>query len=62
MVSMMPLALFFTRCPWCKSIDFRSVGVRNPVEKALHWLVHPYRCCLCGHHFFLFRWQTPATA
>ena len=52
-------SLFENRCPHCKSIDFRDVGIRNGVEKALRWLVHPYRCSLCGHHFYLFR--QPAT-
>jgi len=47
-------------CPRCKSIEFRSVGVRNKLESMLQWLVQPYRCGLCGHHFFLFRWQAPA--
>ena len=51
----------FSHCPFCKSIDFRSVGVRNAMEKALHWLLQPYRCSLCGQHFFLFRWQAPFT-
>ena len=51
--------LFSTRCPHCKSIDFRGVGVRNALESAVHWLLLPYRCDLCGHHFFLFRWQAP---
>jgi transposase-like protein len=48
-----------TRCPYCKSIEFRGVGVRNAVEKAFSWIVSPYRCSLCGHHFFLFRWRAP---
>jgi transposase-like protein len=51
------VGLFSTGCPHCKSIDFRSVGIRNPVERALGWLLQPCRCTLCGHHFFLFRWQ-----
>jgi transposase-like protein len=50
--------LFSTQCPHCRSIDFRDVGVRNATERAFHWLVHPYRCALCGHHFFLFRWRS----
>jgi hypothetical protein len=41
-------------------MDLRSVGIRNGLEKAFHWLLQPYRCCLCGRHFFLFRWQTAA--
>jgi hypothetical protein len=49
------------QCPHCKSVDFRSVGVRNSIEKALQWIVVPYRCCLCGHHFFLFRWLIPVS-
>ena len=52
--------MFSTRCPHCRSIAFRSVGSRNDFEKALRWLVLPYRCVLCSRHFFLFRWQTPA--
>ena len=50
-----------SRCPYCKSVDFRSVGVRNSLEKAVYWLIQPYRCALCGRHFFLFRWQAPIT-
>lgn len=53
-------ALFSTRCPYCRSIDFRGVGVRNTIEGAFHWLLQPCRCSLCGRHFFLLRWQTPA--
>jgi transposase-like protein len=50
-----------TRCPHCKSADFRSVGVRNALEEAIHWLLMPFRCGLCGRHFFLFRWRvTPS--
>jgi transposase-like protein len=45
------------RCPHCRSIDFRSVGIRNTFEKLFHWILQPYRCGLCGRHFFLFRWQ-----
>jgi hypothetical protein len=54
--------LFRGRCPCCRSIDFRSVGVRNVVEGALYWIVQPCRCSLCGRHFFLFRWLVPASA
>jgi hypothetical protein len=32
------------------------------MEKALFWLLQPYRCGLCGHHFFLFRWQANLAA
>ena len=46
-------------CPHCHSIEFRGVGVRNAMERAIHWLLLPYRCDFCGHHFFLFRWQAP---
>jgi hypothetical protein len=28
------------------------------METAFRWLLQPCRCALCGHHFFLFRWQT----
>jgi len=35
------------------------VGVRNSIEGALAWIVSPYRCSLCGKHFFLFRWMAP---
>jgi hypothetical protein len=41
-------------------VDLRSVGVRNAIEQAIHWILRPYRCSLCGHHFFLFRWLTVA--
>jgi len=51
------MGLFSTRCPYCRSIDFRSVGARNAMERAFHWLLEPCRCGLCGHHFFLFRWH-----
>ena len=54
--------MFSMRCPHCKSVDFRSVGMRNGIERAIHWLLRPYRCGLCGHHFFLFRWMIPAEA
>jgi hypothetical protein len=30
------------------------------MEQAIHWILLPYRCELCGHHFFLFRWMAPA--
>jgi transposase-like protein len=52
--------MFVTRCPHCKSIDFRSVGARNTMEQAIHWLFLPFRCTLCGRHFFVFRWLAPA--
>jgi transposase-like protein len=47
------------RCPHCKSVEFRNVGLRNGVERSLAWLVAPFRCNLCGRHFFLFRWVAP---
>ena len=47
--------LFSKRCPHCKSILFRSVGPRNGFEETLIWLFQPFRCSLCGHHFFLLR-------
>jgi len=53
------VGLFSTRCPYCRSIEFRGVGVRNVIESAFQWLLKPYRCSLCGHHFFLLRWLTP---
>jgi predicted Zn-ribbon and HTH transcriptional regulator len=51
--------LFAAQCPHCKSIDFRIVDARNGMERAFLWLLRPYRCGLCGHHFFLCRWQLP---
>jgi hypothetical protein len=30
------------------------------MESFIHWLLLPYRCDFCGHHFFLFRWVAPA--
>jgi transposase-like protein len=50
---------FSKQCPHCKSVDFRAVGVRNAMEKAFLWILLPFRCGLCGRHFFLFRWQAP---
>ncbi len=51
--------LFSSACPYCRSIEFRGVGVRNSLEETFFWLLHPYRCDFCGHHFFLFRWTAP---
>ncbi len=48
--------MFSASCPRCRSVDFRDVGVRNFLEQAIHWMLLPCRCSLCGHHFFLFRW------
>jgi hypothetical protein len=53
------VGLFSTSCPHCRSIDFRSADARNVAEKAFRWLLQPFWCSLCGHHFFLFRWQVP---
>lgn len=53
------VALFSKSCPYCKSIEFRTVGTRNGLERALQGILQPCRCSLCGHHFFLFRWQAP---
>jgi len=25
----------------------------------MYWLLLPYRCDLCGRHFFLLRWLAP---
>ncbi len=52
--------MFSARCPHCRSAEFRGVGLRNILEKAVRWLLSPYRCDLCGRHFFLFRWRAPA--
>jgi hypothetical protein len=49
-------ALFTGRCPHCRSVDFRAVGIRNGIEAALLLLLRPQRCELCGRHFFLCRW------
>jgi transposase-like protein len=51
--------MFSAHCPHCKSVEFRGVGLRNAIESALAWLVSPYRCSLCGKHFFLLRWVSP---
>ena len=56
------VTLFSTRCPHCRSIGMRSVGSRNAFERALSWIILPYRCGLCDRHRFLFRWQTPTVA
>lgn len=49
--------LFTSRCPHCRSIDFRAVGTRNAMEAAFHWLLQPCHCDLCGQRFFLLRWR-----
>ena len=56
------VGLFSTRCPHCRSIEFRTVGARGVLEQAFLWLLQPYRCELCGHGFLLFRWPGPAKA
>ncbi|HEY1496066.1 MAG TPA: hypothetical protein VGF49_16050 [Candidatus Solibacter sp.] len=53
--------MFTAKCPHCRSVDFRGVGARNFFERAIHWLYVPYRCELCGHHFFLLSWLAPAS-
>jgi transposase-like protein len=52
--------LFSKHCPHCGSVEFRDVGVRNAAEKAIRWFILPFRCSLCGRHFFLLRWLVPA--
>lgn len=53
------IGLFFRGCTHCNSVVIRSVGVRNSVEQSFYWLLQPYRCGLCGHHLFRFRWRLP---
>lgn len=55
-------SLLFAGCPFCRSVDFRSVGCRNEAERMVHWIFVPFRCGLCGRHFFLFRWKAPAAS
>jgi hypothetical protein len=55
----MTLDLFSPSCPHCKSIFFRGVGTQNRIEAFFYNWFFPYRCNLCGHHFFLFRGQAP---
>jgi hypothetical protein len=52
--------LFSRHCPHCRSVEFRGVGARNAFEKAVHWILLPFRCSLCGRHFFLMRWIATA--
>lgn len=33
--------------------------MRNAIEQAIYWILLPFRCSLCGRHFFLFRWAAP---
>jgi transposase-like protein len=51
--------IFSPTCPHCKSIEFRGVGIRNATEAFFAKWLYPYRCSLCGRHFFLFRGQAP---
>jgi predicted Zn-ribbon and HTH transcriptional regulator len=53
------MTVLSARCPHCRSVDFRGVGVQNALERLLHFVLIPYRCSLCGHHFFLLRWRAP---
>ena len=52
-------SMFSRRCPHCKSVMFRGVGMQNAWEVLILWLVSPFRCSLCGKHFFLLRWVVP---
>jgi hypothetical protein len=54
--------LLSAHCPHCKSIDFRVVGLRNSVEKLISFAFLPFRCGLCGQHFFMIRWLAPSDA
>ena len=54
--------LFRAQCPHCRSVDFRTVGTRNFIERTLDRLIQPCRCSLCGRHFLVFRWQVPVSA
>jgi hypothetical protein len=58
-MSVFRIALFSPCCPHCKSVAFWGVGIRNSVEGFVYRWLFPYRCCLCGRHFFLFRGQAP---
>ena len=46
---------FSTSCPWCRSIDFRTVEPQNGFERFFRPLLQTYRCSLCGHGFCLIR-------
>jgi len=52
--------MFLPRCPHCRSVEFRGVGSRNAMERAILFLLLPFRCTLCGRHFFVFRWLASA--
>lgn len=60
-MSLSIMALFRTnqrpQCPRCASIVYRAVGARNGWERFLSPLLMPFRCDLCGHHFFLAVWR-----
>lgn len=51
--------MLLARCPHCRSVDFRGVGDRNSLETTLRRLFVPFRCMLCGRHFFILRWLAP---
>lgn len=53
------VGLFSPSCPHCKSVVFRGVGIRNSIEGFFYRWLYPYRCSLCGHHFFLLRGRAP---
>jgi len=53
------LDVYSPHCSHCGSVEFRGVGTRNALEQAFHWLLLPYRCELCGRHFFLLRFLAP---
>ena len=53
------MSILSVHCPHCKSVDFWGVDARNVLERILHLLFLPYRCSLCGRHFFLLRWRAP---
>ena len=58
-MSRIVLGLFSRHCPYCRSIEFRSVDPRNFLERIFLWILLPHRCALCGHHVYFFRWQAP---
>jgi hypothetical protein len=47
--------LFPSRCPHCKSIDFRCVGPRNQLGKIFRKFLQSCVCSMCGHGFYLIR-------
>ncbi len=42
------LKVFSARCPYCRSVDLRSVGVRNAIEQAIHWIPAAVPLLLCA--------------